>query len=93
LRVRLTFTSSTLASGTKFSFKVAGVKNAPSTETTSAFSLIEAMEATGNQIAAFSGTGPSVKNLSPSPASGTLTQFDTGVSVPTDYTITYTTVN
>jgi hypothetical protein len=47
LKAKLTF-SSTLASGTKFSFKVSNVYNAPSTKPTSAFSLIEAKDSLDN---------------------------------------------
>lgn len=60
LKVKLTFSSSPLASGTKFSFKVASVKNAPSTKATSAFSGIEAQDSLGNQVALYTGADKTI---------------------------------
>lgn len=80
LKVKLTFSSSPLASGTRFSFKVASVKNAPSTKTTSAFSGIEALDSLGNQIASYTGADKTIQNTSPAPATGSLVNTDTGVS-------------
>lgn len=93
LKVQLTFSSSPNAAGNEFKFSVSGVTNAPSTETSSAFTDISASDSNDNPIALYSGTAPTVKNLSPAPASGSLTQNDLTVSRATIYTITYTTKN
>jgi len=93
LKVTLQFTTSPNPSGTKFSFKVGSIKNAASTKPSSAFTNFIMQDSTGNDISTGSTSAPTLTNLSPAAATGTLSQYDTGVSVQTDYTITYKAVN
>ena len=93
LKVVLKFSSSPLQAGTAFTFTVTNVKNPSSTKISSGFSGIQAFDSTSNLIATFSGTAPTVKNLSPASATGTLSQYDNDVGVANQYTIVYTTIN
>jgi hypothetical protein len=93
LKVVLKFSSSPLQAGTAFTFTVTNVKNPSSTKISSGFSGIQAFDSTENLIATFSGTAPTVKNLSPASATGTLSQYDNDVGVANQYTIVYTTIN
>ena len=56
------------------------------------FSGVEVQDAANNKVTDFSAHIP-YATISPANAIGSLNQFDTGVSVETDYTVSYTTVN
>lgn len=73
VKVVLTFTTGSVAANNDFTFIVNNVKNAPSTKTTSPFTNIRAYDKDGNDIAIFTGTGPTITNTQPAIATGTLT--------------------
>lgn len=58
--------------GTKFSFKVSNVKNAPSTKKSSEFTPIQMFDTSNNNIGDYKGTAVTITNLSPAAATGTL---------------------
>lgn len=72
ISAKVTFNGGSVSANTLFTFKVTNVKNAPSTEPSSQFKSIKATDASGNDIAIFTGSGPTITNPNPATAVGTL---------------------
>lgn len=72
LKAVMKFSSSPLADGTKFSFKVNNVKNAASTKKSSEFTPIQIFDSSNSNLGEFKGSAVTITNLSPAAATGTL---------------------